>query len=231
MALVKTIINGNEVEYDDTEFEVLKEIYDTYLHYIGDGTNITNPQGNTSCYCMFCDYKGTSLDLSNFNTHNITDMSCMFANCSNLSYLNLSTFTTHNVIYMNSMFSYCKSIKHLNLSNFDTNNVISTRGMFYNCENLKLLNISQFNTENVLNMEDMFYNCKNLKELDISSFYIDSTKALADMFWNCERLEKLKVDSDCLQFFSINRILLESGNRVSIITMNKLDRTVNDLFY
>ena len=231
MALVKTIIDNNEIEYDDKEFEVLKEPGNVYLHYIGSGKNVANPKGNTSCYSMFHDYKGTSLDLTNFDTHNITNMSCMFVNCSNLSYLNLSNFDTHNVIDMSSMFSYCKSIKHLNLSNFDTNKVISMRSMFYNCENLKLLNISQFNTENVINMEDMFNKCKNLTELDLSSFHINDTTRLNDMFLNCEGLETLKVSSDCLQFFSMNRVLLEIGNNVNIIPASKLDKAVEDLFY
>ena len=51
------------------------------------------------------------------------------------------------------------------------------------------------------------------------------------MLWNSEGQEKLKVGSDYLQFFSINRVLLETGNRVSIISMSKLDKTIQELFY
>ena len=46
----------------------------------------------------------TSLDLSNFNTNNVTNMSYMFSNCSSLTSLNLSNFNTNNVKYMSSMF-------------------------------------------------------------------------------------------------------------------------------
>ena len=80
-------------------------------------------------------------------------------------------------------------------------------------------------------MKAMFWNCENLKELDISSFYIDNTKILDNMFWNCRSLEALKVSSDCLQFFSMNRGLLEVKNNVNIIPVSKLDKAVNDLFY
>ena len=179
MSLVKTILEGNKIEYDDNKFKVRHSINNDYLHYVGNGINVTNPKGNVSCYRMFQDYKGTSLDLSKFDTHNITNMSCMFDNCSNLSYLNLS--------------------------NFDTSNVT--------------------------NMKAMFWNCENLKELDISSFYIDNTKILDNMFWNCRSLKTLKVSSDCLQFFSMNRGLLEVKNNVNIIPVSKLDKAVNDLFY
>ena len=47
----------------------------------------------------------------------------MFASCSSLKELNLSNFNTNNVTNMNSMFYYCSSLKELNLSNFNTNNV------------------------------------------------------------------------------------------------------------
>ena len=53
MALVKTLLNGNEVEYDDTEFEIAKDNGPygvSYLHYVGTGGVVKNPKGNTSCY-------------------------------------------------------------------------------------------------------------------------------------------------------------------------------------
>ena len=206
MALVKNIIDNNGIKYNDKDFEVLTNGYNKkYLHYIGSGKNVANPKGNTSCYRMFEDFEGTNLDLSKFNTSEITNMSFMFANCINL--------------------------ENLDLSNFDTSNVTSMDCMFCNCINLKTLDISKFDTENVMYMDNTFWNCENLKELDISSFYIDNTKMLDNIFWNCKSLETLKVGSDCLQFFSINRGLLNIENRVNIISMSKLDKAVNDLFY
>ena len=46
-----------------------------------------------------------SLNLSNFNTKNVTDMYRMFYNCSSLISLDLSNFNTNNVTDINSMFS------------------------------------------------------------------------------------------------------------------------------
>ena len=45
-----------------------------------------------------------SIDLSNFNTQNITNMKSMFYNCNSLTSLNLSNFNTQNVTNMESMF-------------------------------------------------------------------------------------------------------------------------------
>ena len=39
-----------------------------------------------------------NLNLSNFNTNNVTDMGYMFYKCSSLTNLNLSNFNTNNVI-------------------------------------------------------------------------------------------------------------------------------------
>ena len=38
-----------------------------------------------------------SLNLSNFNTYNVTNMSYMFYNCNSLTSLNLSNFNTENI--------------------------------------------------------------------------------------------------------------------------------------
>ena len=48
----------------------------------------------------------TSLNLSNFDTSNIVDMSLMFVGCSKLTSLDLSSFNTSNVIKMTQMFFF-----------------------------------------------------------------------------------------------------------------------------
>ena len=69
----------------------------------------------------------------------------MFHGCSSLKELNLSNFNTNNVTNMRFMFDGCSSLKELNLNNFNTNNVTNMRGMFRGClEELKLKLKSQF---------------------------------------------------------------------------------------
>ena len=47
------------------------------------------------------------LDLSNFNTENVTNMSTMFAFCSKLNNLDIKNFNTNTVIDMSFMFAGC----------------------------------------------------------------------------------------------------------------------------
>ena len=65
-------------------------------------------------------------------------MDSMFSECSSLTSLNLSNFNTNNVTNMEGMFNKCSSLTSLNLSNFNTNNVINMNYMFYclnkNCD-------------------------------------------------------------------------------------------------
>ena len=60
-------------------------------------------------------------------------MSYMFSGCSSLKEINLSNFNTNNVNNMSCMFYKCSSLKELNLSNFNTNNVTDMRYMFNGC--------------------------------------------------------------------------------------------------
>ena len=64
-----------------------------------------------------------SLNLSGFDTSNVTNMSYMFSSCSGLTSLDVSSFNTTNVINMDSMFHACESLTSLDVSNFDTSNV------------------------------------------------------------------------------------------------------------
>ena len=65
----------------------------------------------------------------------------MFDNCSSLTTINLSNFNTQNVTNMSFMFYHCSSLTNINLSNFNTQNVTNMRDMFYNCYNLEKKNI------------------------------------------------------------------------------------------
>ena len=60
-------------------------------------------------------------------------MECMFSGCSSLKQLNLSNFNTNNVTDMVGMFSGCSSLEELNLSNFNTKNVTNMECMLSGC--------------------------------------------------------------------------------------------------
>ena len=57
----------------------------------------------------------------------------MFSRCSSLKELDLSSFNTNNVTNMNGMFSGCSLLKELDLSSFNIYNVTNMSGMFSGC--------------------------------------------------------------------------------------------------
>lgn len=105
----------------------------------------------------------TQIDLSEYNTSEIINMSLMFSGCLYLKELCLDNFNTSNVVDMFGMFSLCVSITKLDLSKFDTHNVRNMGYMFYACDNLVELDLSNFTVDKVNNMTEMFQECKNLK--------------------------------------------------------------------
>ena len=71
----------------------------------------------------------TNIDLSNFNTQNVTDMRYMFYGCNSLTNIDLSNFNTQNVTNMSYMFCGCNSLTNIDLSNFNTHisNILSIK--------------------------------------------------------------------------------------------------------
>ena len=140
-------------------------------------------------YC----YALTSLDLTNFNTSNVTDMSNMFSSCYGLTTVDLSNFNTSKVTTMKQMFEYCSALTSINLSSFDTSNVTDMSNMFYYCRGLTSINLSSFNTSKVTTMKQMFENCNKLTSLDLSHFNTSKVTDMQSMFRDCTKLTSLNV--------------------------------------
>ena len=165
------------------------------------GDPLPNPTGIykghilTDMSRMFTVCYSRTLDLSNFNTSNITNMADMFYWCRNLETLDLSNFDTSNVKDLSGMFWACPALKSLDLSNFDTSNVENMRHMFEDCSSLKTLDLSNFNTSNVESMSAMFSDCTNLESIDLSSFNKSNVKDMSSMFFGCKNLESIDLSS------------------------------------
>ena len=149
-----------------------------------------------------------SLDLSKFNTAKVTIMYNMFKNCKKLSSLTLSNFNTENVTDMSYMFSGCQKLSSLTLSNFNTAKVTNMSSMFSDCQELSSLNLSNFNTAKVTNMSCMFYKCQKLPSLDLSNFNTAKVKDMSSMFYGCKKLSSLT--------------LSESFNTVNVTNMSTM---------
>lgn len=146
-----------------------------------------------TCRNIFFGFKGEEIDLSKFDTTNVTDMYAMFCNCSNLKNLDVKNFKTSNVNTMYNMFQNCSSLTELDLNNFNTGNVTAMNNMFNTCNKLTRLNLNDWDTSKVTNMQSMFAGCSNLSELDLSSFTSNSCTNTSTMFNSCTKLAKIDI--------------------------------------
>ena len=81
----------------------------------------------------------------------LKDCSFMFYNCSNLINIDLSSFNTKNVTNMIQMFYNCWELINIDLSSFNTQNVTNMMQMFYDCSNLKKVKIGKEYNEKIIN--------------------------------------------------------------------------------
>ena len=159
-----------------------------------------------------------SINISSFNTNNVTDMSYMFSNCQFLESLDLSSFNTNKVTDMNHMFYNCCSLKSVFVSSFDTNNVINMCHMFCECISLESLNLSSFKNKNVTNISHMFFNCSSLKSLNLTSFKTNKVSDMSAMLNFCSSLKSLDLSS-----FNANKVTDMSNMFSNCRSLKSLD--------
>lgn len=133
------------------------------------------------------------IDLSNFDTSKVTNMSSMFGSMSKLTTLNLSSFNTSKVADMSNMFYGMSKLTNLNLSNFDTSKVTNMSGMFSIMPSLTTLDISSFDTSKVTDMGFMFSSMSKLTTLNISNFDTSKVTYMRYMFNNMSNLTTLNL--------------------------------------
>ena len=149
-------------------------------------TQNVNDMSYMFCRCTLL----KNIYLSGFNTSNVKNMSYMFCRCKSLIYLDLLKFNTQNVTNMRDMFSWCESLTNMDLSSFNTKNVTDMYGMFCGCKSLSKVDLSNFNTQNVTDMNLMFCGCKSLTNINLSNFNTQNVTGMWDMFSGCKSLKK-----------------------------------------
>ena len=147
-----------------------------------------------------------NINVSNFDTRNVTNMNHMFSSMHKLKQLQLpATFNTSGVTDMGYMFYNSKSLTSLDVSMFNTEKVTNMREMFGYLESVTSIKFgSSFNTKNVTDMYGMFGTLCRMRELDLSGAVFDTAKvndfdAMFSVF-GCASgvgvLEKIYVNND-----------------------------------
>ena len=140
--------------------------------------------------CITLEY----IDLSNFDTSNVTNMAFMFNHCNRLKEIKgLDKFITSKATTTEGMFQSCFKLEFIDVSSFDTSNVDIMNFMFVDCFKLKgIKGINKLNTKKVTNMTGMFENCLSLKYLNIENFDTSNVTNMSYMFNKCKKLKEIK---------------------------------------
>ena len=150
-----------------------------------------------------------SIDLTGWDTGNITDMSYMFFNDPKLTTIKgLEGFDTSNVTNMSNMFaSYTNPttndynpkslsstghLESLDLSNWKTGNVTNMNFMFGGQTYLTSLgDLRHWDTRNVTDMRGLFYDLENIPALDLSNWVTDKVTDMSYMFSKMSKIKNL----------------------------------------
>ena len=217
----KKTLGENEYELNSGEKLPKWYTHDTEISKVVFEASFANARP-TSCYAWFQDFKNlTQIEgIENLNTANVTDMSYMFKNCSNLAKLDVTHFNTAKVTTMNSMFTRCSNLAELDVTHFNTANVTNMYEMFNGCSNLVKLDITHFNTAKVTTMFGMFTRCSNLVELDVTHFNTAEVTDMSYMFYDCSNLAELDVTH-----FNTAKVTIMNGMFSGCSNLTELDLT------
>lgn len=124
--------------------------------------------------------------IENLKTSQVTDMSFMFSSCSRLTTLDVSDFITENVTNMSAMFVGVGA-NELDVSCFDTRNVTDMSYMFNNAW-AHTLDVSGFDINKVTNMDWMFAEMPELTTIYCDNDWSNCSATSREMFGGCYNL-------------------------------------------
>ena len=224
----------DSVTYDDELWDVCERSQgrEKFLRYSARNKDkniiIKKPEGMYHCYSTFADFNGSALDLSQFDTSDVVDMTCMFDSCGQLTSLDLSNFDTRKVRSMRDMFHGCDAVKSIKLgSKFITSNVVNMQSMFCGCKKLESIKFGgKFITSNVVDMSRMFCACNKLESIPfLSQFDTRNVTSMCGMFGGCSSLSH--VDVSCFDTSSVETMyrMFSDCSSLSCIDVSNFDTT------
>ncbi len=171
--------NNNSIisYFEDADSDGMYEMY-----MAANGKIKANPN---SSYLFMKIEKAETIDLTNLDTSNVTNMNNMFYWCYYTKNIILDNFDTSNVTDMSYMFNYCHDVTSLDVSSFDTSKVTNMDSMFYSCATITNLDLSNFDTSNVTNMSYMLC-CASLTNVNLTSFNTSKVTSMDWMFSGCD---------------------------------------------
>ena len=151
-----------------------------------DGIEFWNVSNVTDMSYMFAYCSNFNQPLGSWDVSNVTDMYYMFLGCKNFNQP-LNSWNVSNVTHMSEMFSGCKNFNQP-LNSWNVSNVIDMSGMFSGCGNFNQP-LNSWNVSNVTYMSWMFDSCENFNQ-PLNSWNVSNVTNMRSMFWSCKKFNQ-----------------------------------------
>ena len=130
------------------------------------------------------------LDLTDLDISELDNLSYIFYG-SNMEVVDISGWDTSNVTTMENMFCFCDKLKNIiGIENLDVSKLENADSMFSQCENLVELVLTNWNPILLKTAWNMFSYCSNLKNIkNIENWQLPNINDVSYMFYNCAKLD------------------------------------------
>ena len=142
----------------------------------------------TSLFLAFDNSGLKQINVSNWDTSNVTNMSNTFSHCELLASVDVSKWNTSKVTNMEGMFVDCNLLASVDVSKWNTSKVTDMASMFSSCGTLRSIDVSKWNTSNVTDISGMFFGCGSLHSVDITGWDTSKVTNMTRLFFNCSSL-------------------------------------------
>ena len=176
-------------------------------------TSNVTNMSNTFSHCELL----TSIDVSKWNTSKVTNMEGMFVDCNLLASVDVSKWNTSKVTDMASMFSSCGTLRSIDVSKWNTSNVTDISGMFFSCGSLHSVDITGWDTSKVTNMTRLFFNCSSLTTITGVLDFKNCTEYYGT-FFGCNNLTSVKVKNLPVDIDTFCNAVLIDKSKVIVVS-------------
>lgn len=176
-------------------------------------TSNVTNMSNTFSHCELL----TSIDVSKWNTSKVTNMEGMFVDCNLLASIDVNKWNTSKVTDMASMFSSCGTLRSIDVSKWNTSNVTDISGMFFGCGSLHSVDITGWDTSKVTNMTRLFFNCSSLTTITGVLDFKNCTEYYGT-FFGCNNLTSVKVKNLPVNIDTFCNAVLIDKSKVIVVS-------------
>ena len=170
--------------------------------------------------------RGLNADLNDIDTSKVTDMTALFMPFSFIKNIDISEWNTSNVTKMCHMFNGCDKF-NCDLSSWNTSKVTDMTCMFKSCYRFKS-DLSSWDVSSVTTLEETFRNCFEFNS-DLSSWNVSKVNNMLYLFSRCYKFDsdlsswkcpKIKIRETC------NHIISEATK----MNFDKLPKNIKTIY-